>query len=168
MKISLVVACDENNAIGKDGDLPWHLPADLQYFKKITVNHMVVMGRTTWSTLQVQPLPRRVNIIMTRNTAYQADKALVCHSLPEVLTIAMAKEVDELMIIGGGQIYELFFPIADKLYVTEVQTTIENPDTYFVDFDKKNWHVTFEEPHAKNDKNQYAFTTKVYQRIKRS
>ncbi len=164
MKITLLVAHDRQNAIGKDGELPWHLRDDLKWFKSHTINKLVVMGRTTWNTLQVQPLPKRINCIMTRNQSFSAPGAMICHSIFDVFSLAQATEQQEIMIIGGGQIYELFYPIATDLIITEVDTTIEGADTYFVQYNKKNWHEVFDEPHAKDDQNDHNFTFKMYKK----
>lgn len=165
MNISLVVAYDQNMAIGKDGGLAWHLKDDMKWFKQQTLNKMVVMGRTTWESLQVQPLPKRVNLVLSTNKDYRAKGAIVCHSIFDVLTVANAMNVDNLVIIGGGQIYELFFPLANELVVTEVQTEIDQADTHFIPFDKKNWHEVFQEQHAKNKDNDFDFTFRIYRLI---
>ena len=165
MRISLIVAHDKNKAIGKNGDLPWHLPDDLKWFKKKTLDHIIVMGRTTWEGLSLKPLPSRINLVMTGQKDYKADGAVVCHSMNDVLTIAMAKQAKELLITGGGEIYKLFYPLADELIVTEVNTEVENPDTHFLDYKKKHWHQIFNEHHQADAQHNHEFTFKIYQRI---
>lgn len=164
MKISLIVAHDENFAIGKDGNLPWYLPDDFKWFKKNTINKMIVMGRTTWNTLQVQPLPKRINLVMTTDQSISFEGAIACNSLQEVLTISNAKKCDELMIIGGSQIYELFFPLADQLIVTKVHTEIEKADAFFVKYDAKNWYLDFEEFHSKDNKHAFDFSFHIWKK----
>ena len=165
MRISLIVAHDKNKAIGKDGDLPWHLPDDLKWFKKKTLDHFIVMGRNTWESLQIKPLPSRINLVMTNQNNYKAEGAIVCNSIQDVLTVAMAKQAKELLITGGGEIYNLFYPLADELIVTEVNTEVNQPDTYFLDYQKKHWHNIFEEHHKADTKHKFDFTFKIYKRI---
>ncbi len=166
MNITLIVAHDNNNAIGKDGDLPWHLPNDLKWFKKKTINKMIVMGRTTWDSLEdkYKPLPKRVNLVMTTNLNFRAKGAVVCHSLSDVFTIALAKNIDELLVVGGGKIYELFYPLADQMIITEVDTTIQEADTYFVNYDTKDWYESFSESHAKDEKHAFDYTFKIFKK----
>jgi len=163
LKITLVVAHDNNKAIGKDGDMPWHLPNDLKWFKKKTIHKMIVMGRATWESLpdQYKPLPNRVNLVMTKNQSFSVNGAVACHSLEEVLTIAKAKNVNELMIVGGGKIYELFYPLADQMVITEVNATIDHPDTFFVDYTEKDWYESFSESHQKDDKHVFDYKFRI-------
>ncbi|MBX2846567.1 MAG: dihydrofolate reductase [Saprospiraceae bacterium] len=164
MKISLIVAHDNNRAIGKDGDLPWHLPNDLKWFKKHTVQKMVVMGRKTYIGLKFQPLPKRINVVMTKNESAHFQGAVIAKNLLEVLQIASAKGIEELMITGGGQIYSLFLPLADRLYITKVNTEIDGADAYFPEFKEKEWNEVFSDAHAKDDKHAFDFTFHIYER----
>ena len=165
MKISLIVAHDNNKAIGKNGQLPWHLPDDLKWFKKKTVNQIVVMGRTTWEGLQIQPLPRRLNLVMTTKQDYKAEGAVVCHSLNDVFTVASAKEAKELLIAGGGEMYKLFYPLADELILTEVNTEVKDADTFFIDYNQKDWYEIFNEHHKADEKHEFDFTFRILKRI---
>jgi len=164
MKISLIVAHDNNRGIGKDGDLPWHLPDDLKWFKKHTVHKMVVMGRKTFGELKLQPLPKRINIVMTTNKSFKANRSVVAHSMQEVLTIASAKGVEELMITGGGEIYNLFLPLADRLYITKVDTEVEGADAFFPEIKEKEWDEVYTELHGTDEKHPFAFTFHIYER----
>ena len=164
MKITLIVAHDQNKAIGKAGGLPWHLPRDLKWFKRHTVNKLIVMGRTTWEGLSIKPLPSRTNIVMTSQDDYNAEGAVVCNSLHGVLLVALAKQIDELLIAGGGEIYNLFYPLADEMIITEVDTKIKQADTHFVDYKQKDWYESFQESHPEDDKHAHSFTFKVYKR----
>lgn len=129
--ISLMVAHDPGFVIGKDNQLPWHIPEDLAYFKKHTVGKGMVMGRNTYESIG-RPLPKRRNIIVTRNAEYQAEGADIVHSIDEA--IRLAEEVhEEVMIIGGEQIFRSVLPIADRLYITLIHKTFEG-DTYFPEY----------------------------------
>ena len=130
--ISLIVAHDENRVIGYENDMPWHLPGDLQYFKKTTMGKPVIMGRNTFESIG-KPLPGRRNIIITRNASYVAEGAEIVSSLEEA--IALVKDVEEIMIIGGQQIFDLALPLADRLYITHIHHAFKG-DTYFPAYDE--------------------------------
>ncbi len=145
IKISLVAAISENRVIGRDNALPWHIPEDLKRFKEITQGHPVIMGRKTYESIG-RLLPNRTNIIITRDTSYKVDGAVVVHSLDEAIKVASSKYQvssmqenelrngnNEVYIIGGGQIFDQAIKIADKLYLTVVHTNIEG-DVYFPDY----------------------------------
>lgn len=119
--IAFVWAQDANGIIGKDGKLPWHLKDDLQYFKKRTLNQIVVMGRKTFAGMGGRPLTKRTNVVLTRNVAYTASGATVLHSREEVLAFAAKHPDRDLMIIGGGQVFKLFMDDVDTLYVTRIR-----------------------------------------------
>ncbi len=126
--ISLIVAHDENQVIGYNKAMPWHLPGDLAYFKKTTMGKPMIMGRKTFESIG-KALPGRTNIVVTRDPSYQAEGIVVAHSFDEALAIA-EKEEKEIMVIGGEQIFKMALPIADVLYVTFIQHEF-NGDTYF-------------------------------------
>ncbi|MBS7345731.1 MAG: dihydrofolate reductase [Caryophanon sp.] len=125
--ISLIVAHDAKHVIGKDNAMPWHLPGDLQYFKAQTIGKPVIMGRKTFESIG-RPLPGRRNIVITRNRAYEAEGIETVGSLQEALSLT--READEQMIIGGEQIFTEALPLADRLYITHIDTTFEG-DTFF-------------------------------------
>ncbi|WP_107841550.1 dihydrofolate reductase [Metasolibacillus meyeri] len=125
--ISLIVAHDKNRVIGYDNQMPWHLPGDLKYFKEMTMGKPVIMGRKTYESIG-KALPGRRNIVITRNVAYQADDIEAVASLEQALQLV--QDEPEIMIIGGEQIFELALPLADRLYITEIDYTFEG-DTYF-------------------------------------
>lgn len=133
--ISLIVAMDQNRGIGNKGDLLTYIPGDLPRFKKITTGHKVIMGRKTFDSLPNGPLPNRENIVITRNKDLKIDGVEVVHSLDEA--IGLCDDQSEAFIIGGGEIYNESFKIADKLYVTHINKTFE-ADTYFPEIDS-NW-----------------------------
>ncbi|MBT40907.1 MAG: type 3 dihydrofolate reductase [Idiomarina sp.] len=133
MKISLVAAMANNRVIGKDNKMPWHIPSELKYFKKITLGKPIVMGRKTYESLG-RPLPGRKNIILSNRTnPPQNPNEQVVWVSGVKQAIAAAGPVDELMVIGGGKIYETFLPLADRLYVTEIELNVAG-DTYFPDY----------------------------------
>ena len=134
--ISLIVAHDENRVIGYKNELPWHLPGDLKYFKEMTMGKPIVMGRKTFESIG-RPLPGRRNIVITRNADYKAEGIEVVGSLKDALTLV--SDAEEIMIIGGAQIFEQVMPIADKLYITLINHTFKG-DTYFPTYDE--WKKT--------------------------
>jgi dihydrofolate reductase len=160
MTVSLVVAASTNNVIGSDGGLPWHLPDDLRHFKRLTTGNPIVMGRKTFESIG-RPLPDRRNIVMTRDPDYMARGCDVVSSVREALDIEA--DADEVMIIGGGQVYRDFLPHADRIYLTRVQADVEG-DTYFPDIDEAGWRLVSSEPHAADEKHAYAFDVMVYER----
>lgn len=163
MNISCVVAVGHNNVIGKDNDIPWYLPADLKYFKKITLNHHILMGRNCYDSIG-RPLPKRTNVIITRDPYYISSNCLVAHSIDQALEIAYDNGENEAMIIGGGTIYEQTKDLWDRLYITEVDVHADG-DIFFPKVDFEQWKLVSEEKHLPDDKNEYAYTFKVYDRI---
>ncbi|HEY0948445.1 MAG TPA: dihydrofolate reductase [Candidatus Paceibacterota bacterium] len=136
-KISLIAALGKNRAIGKDNDLIWKLPGDLPRFKALTSGHPVIMGRKTWESLpeKFRPLPNRTNIVITRDSAYEAPGAILAQSFPEALSRARDVEgADEIFAIGGQQVYECALPFASRLYLTLVEDTQEG-DAYFPSYE---------------------------------
>ena len=159
-RISLVVAMARNRVIGRDNQLPWRLPADLKHFKAITIGKPVIMGRKTYESIG-RPLPERTNIVVTRDPAYRADGCVVVNSADAA--IEAAGEVDEVMIIGGGQIYEQMLARADRLYLTEVQEDVEG-DAWFPAFDRSQWRELEREDHQPDDRNPHAYRFLVLER----
>ncbi|MDX1481992.1 MAG: type 3 dihydrofolate reductase [Woeseiaceae bacterium] len=147
MRISLVVAASANRVIGKDGKLPWHVPADLQRFRAITMGHPIVMGRRTWESIG-RPLPGRRNIVLTSNARYVAEGATVVTSPASALEAA--SDAEEVMIIGGGQVYELFLPLAERVYLTRIDATVDG-DAFFPVLDAAEWRLIECEPHRVGD-----------------
>nr|WP_309100649.1 dihydrofolate reductase [Fredinandcohnia onubensis] len=160
--ISLLVAMDKNQLIGKDNDLPWRLPADLAYFKRVTMGHPIIMGRKTYDSIG-RPLPGRENIIVTRDTSYKAEGCKVIHSIEEI--VKMNQQTDqELFVIGGAEIFKEILPHSDRLFITEINEEFEG-DTYFPAFNKTEWKVISDEKGIKDEKNLYDYTFLVYERI---
>lgn len=157
--ISFVVAMDENRAIGKDNDLPWYLPNDLKHFKNVTMGKPIVMGRKTYESIG-KPLPGRENIVVTRDDNYQASGTRVVHSVDEVLKI----DAEELCVIGGTEIFKLFMPVADRLYVTEIHNTFD-ADTYFPEINRNDWREVSRKPGIVDEKNKYPHDFVVLEKI---
>ena len=156
--ITLIAAAAENNALGKDNDLLWHLPEDFKRFKQITSGHYIIMGRKTFESFP-KPLPNRTHIIITRQKEYLADGCLVVHSLEEALEISPQNE--EVFIIGGAQIYKQALPFADKIDLTRVHIELD-ADAFFPEFNTSKWNLVFSEKHVKDEKHQFDFTFETY------
>lgn len=136
-ELALIVAKAENNVIGRDNRLPWRLPGELQYFRRVTMGKPVIMGRRTWESLR-GPLPGRTNIVVTRQPAYEAPGAVVVHSLPEALARARTEPADEIMLIGGGELFAEGLPAVTRMYITEVHAEVEG-DAFFPEVDMRGW-----------------------------
>ena len=152
-KISLIVAMANNNAIGKNNQLLWHLPDDLKYFKQMTQDKPVVMGHNTYRSIG-RPLPKRENIVLTRNHDLTIEGCTIQHDVSSVLT--HCSDCDEIMVIGGAQVYQLFLPIADDLYITLVDCQITG-DSYFPEWHRQNWQEIERKHHSKDPHHPYAF-----------
>ncbi len=157
--ISLIVAASENDVIGRDGDLPWKLPDDLKHFKRVTMGKPVVMGRKTWESLQ-RPLPGRQNVVITRQRGYAAEGCDIVNHPAAALQATSA--ADDIMIIGGGRVYEQFLRRADRIYLTRVHTTVEG-DVYFPKLDE-DWECVAREDHPADERHEHGFTFEVWER----
>ena len=157
---SLVVAMARNRVIGRDNRLPWKLPKDLAYFKRVTMGHPVVMGRRTWQSIG-KALPGRENIVVTRNPAFEAPGARVVTSLDAAWKAAGAAE--EVSVIGGTSLFEESLPIADRIHLTEVDAVVEG-DTFFPEFDRGEWVEREIERHAADERHAYPFRIVVLER----
>ncbi|MCJ7557076.1 MAG: type 3 dihydrofolate reductase [Gammaproteobacteria bacterium] len=157
MLVSLVVAMSENGVIGRDNALPWHLPADLRQFKTLTLGKPIIMGRKTYESIG-RPLPGRQNIVLSRDTGFQAPGCDICTSLQQALVLA--GNADEVMVIGGGALYEEVLVHADRIYLTEIHASIEG-DTRFPEIDPARWREIARERHAADERNSldYSFVT---------
>ena len=148
--------------IGKDNDLPWHLPGDLKWFKAKTLNRHIIMGRTSFECLP-KALPKRVNIVVTRDSSYYRSDCVIKHSIDEALAFAQAEGEDEAFILGGGNVYAQTQGLWNRLYLTEVNASPEG-DTYFPEIDLDEYNLVFEEYHQADEKNEFSYTFKVYER----
>lgn len=166
MKVSLIVAVSENGVIGKDNDLAWHLPKDMNFFKETTKHHFVIMGRKNYESIpeKYRPLPNRTNVVVTRNNTFTADNCIVTNSIENAIQIARKAGDNEPFIIGGGQIYKLALEnnLVDFIYLTRVHAKIDG-DTFFEDLDNK-WQKVKSEKHYKDNKHSYDFTFEFYQK----
>ena len=162
MIISAIVARAENRIIGKDNDLPWHLPGDLKWFKAKTMSRHIIMGRKSFESLK-KPLPKRINIVITRDKSYYHSGAIVVHSIDAALDYANREGEQEAFILGGGKIYEQTKELWDRLYLTEVHASPEG-DTLFPEINTDDYTISFEERHEADEKNEYAYTFKVMER----
>ncbi|MDP8079251.1 dihydrofolate reductase [Phocoenobacter skyensis] len=162
MKISLIVARTKNNVIGKDNQMPWHLPVDLAWFKNNTINKPVIMGRKTYESIG-RLLPNRPNIILSRSN-FNVEGALSASSLEQGLKIANElTDVTEVIVIGGGELFKQALPLADTLYLTEIQAEIEG-DTYF-EFDETEWCLATQQWSEIDDKNPYQCRFMIFNKL---
>jgi dihydrofolate reductase len=162
MNITLVVAASENNAIGKDNKLLWHLPKDMRFFKNTTWAMPILMGRKTFESLGNKLLPGRMNIIISNQKGLIIEGAIVVNNLAAAIEIAKSNNYKELMVIGGGQIYDLALPLANRIWFTRVHTNIDG-DTYFPTLDKS-WNLSSVESHQADEKHLYSFDFECWQR----
>jgi len=158
--ISIIVAASTNNVIGVRGELPWRLSDDLKHFKSVTMDKPIVMGRKTWESIG-RALPGRQNIVVTRQTEYEADGCDVVASIEDAISVA--GNVDEIMVIGGSQIYDLALPVAQRLYLTRVHADVDG-DAHFPPVDESAWRLVSEESHRADDRNEFDFSFRVYER----
>ncbi len=155
--IALIAALSDNQVIGYRNRLPWHLPADLQHFKRLTLDKPIIMGRRTWESLPGL-LPRRTHILLTGDRAYRAGGCILAHSIDDALEAA--GDAPEVMVIGGQTLYEQMLPIADRLYLTRVHTVVPG-DAFFPGFDGSEWREVAREDHRADPRNpfDYSFVT---------
>ena len=158
--ITLIAAVAENNALGKDNLLLWHLPDDFKRFKNITTGNYIIMGRKTFESFP-KPLPNRTHVIITRQKKYTAENCIVVDSLQKAISVCPKDE--EIFIIGGGEIYTQSIEIADKLDITRVHYTFE-ADTFFPEINLNKWKLTSVEFHPKDEKHLFDFTFETYLR----
>jgi len=171
IQVSMIVARARNGVIGVDGDLPWRLRDDLAFFKQTTKGHPIIMGRKTWLSLPRRPLPVRDNIVLTRDHTFLAPGARVCTSVRSAIAsakaIARQSGLQEIFVIGGAMIYHEVMPLADKLYLTEVETDIDG-DVSFPVFNESEFEELQRQEYPANEQNDYAFTIRTLQRSEAS
>jgi len=160
MIISIIAAMGNQRVIGANNTLPWHLPADMQWFRKCTMGKPIIMGRTTFESIG-KPLPGRKNVVVTRNTAYRVEGALVVHSLEQAIEVL--QDEAEAMIIGGSNIYSQALNFADRLYLTEIHEDFVG-DSWFPEFDMTQWSLLSREDHQVDEKNHYNYSFVSLQR----
>lgn len=158
--ISMIWAMGLNNELGCKNRMPWHIPADFAYFKKVTMGKTIIMGRKTFESLG-KPLAGRKNIVITRDIRYKPDGCIVINSIDEAIKYT---NEDEAFVIGGAEIYKEFLPIADKLYITQINHEFE-ADTLFPEIEYSQWKLVSSESGPKDEKNPYEYKWLVYERI---
>jgi dihydrofolate reductase len=163
MIISFVVAASENNVIGKNNQLLWHLPKDMKYFKNLTWGMPVAMGRKTFESMGSKPLSGRKNIVITRQPGWKADGVFVVNSVDGAAALAMEMNYKELFIIGGGEIYVIAFNRADKIYMTRVHADQEG-DTFFPVIEKNDWRLISNTDNAADEKHAFGFSFQTWER----
>ncbi len=165
MLLSIIVAVSDNNVIGRGGELPWRLSADLRRFKRLTMGHPIVMGRKTWESLG-RPLPGRTSIVITRQATWQAAGAVVAGDLESAIEAARGSDSDasEVFVIGGAAIYKLALPLADRLYCTRVHAVVEG-DVEFPAVDWSAWRLVEESAHAADERNNFPHTFQVWHTV---
>ncbi len=164
MRIALVAALARNGIIGKGNALPWHLPADLRHFRRLTLGKPVLMGRRTYESIG-HPLPERINIVVSRTPNYRAPGSIVVSSLEDGIEagIAMAGDCEELMVIGGAALYRAALPLAERLYLTRIEAEVEG-DVRFVDYEEAEWEEVAREEHPADARNPFPYRFVTLQR----
>ena len=162
MLVSMIAAMAEGRVIGKNNQMPWHLPADLKHFKAVTLGKPVIMGRKTYESIG-RALPGRLNLVITRDPEYRLDDATVVAT--PTAAISAAGNVEEVMIIGGGTIYQHFLPQCHRLYITDIALKVDG-DTRFPDYnDVAKWQQLESQNHHSDDENPYDYTFRTLERI---
>lgn len=165
--IALVAAVAENNVIGRKGRLPWRIPSELQHFKRITMDKPLIMGRKTFASLK-KPLEGRDNIVITRDSGFSAEGVLHATTLEQAIRLATecaeTRGADEIMVIGGAQIYELSLELARRLYLTRIHAAVEG-DTYFPALEEAEWYETEATKYDPSPKDDYGYTLSIIDRI---
>jgi len=157
----MIAAIAENNALGKDNDLLWHLPDDFKRFKQITSGHYIIMGRKTFESFP-KPLPNRTHVIITRQKEYHPEGCIVVDSMKKAIEVCPKNE--DIFIIGGGEIYTLGMDFADSIELTRVHENFE-ADAFFPEIDKKKWHLISEEYHPADERHKFAFSYQTFTKI---
>lgn len=165
MMVSLIAALSSNRVIGRNNDLPWHLPDDMKYFMQTTKGHHVIMGRKNYDSIpeKFRPLPNRTNIVVSRQANLKLQQCVVVHSLKEGLDLARKAGESETFIIGGSAIYQLGLPFADRLYLTEIRAELHG-DTFFPAFNITEWKEVSRTPHKADERHAYPFDFVIYER----
>ncbi|MGF7233207.1 dihydrofolate reductase [Arachidicoccus sp.] len=164
MNISMIVAAAENNAIGKNNQMLWHMPNDFKYFKNQTWGMPILMGRRTYQALKSKALPGRLNIVLTRGKEFKAEDVIVINKVEDALFIAQEHDYNELMVIGGAEIYKLMLPRANKIHLTRIHATFEDADAFFPEINGKEWQLSSRLDYAKDEQNQYDYSFEIWER----
>lgn len=164
MLISAIAAMSQNRVIGKDNQIPWYLPGDLKFFKKTTSGHHIIMGRKNYQSIG-KPLPKRTNVVITRNPFFISTGCVIAHSVEEAIQIAFENGESEAFIIGGGQIYAQSMHLIDRIYLSTIDLSVDG-DVFFPEFDRADWNVIDTQSHAADERNAHAFKIEVFDRKK--
>jgi dihydrofolate reductase len=164
MRISAIVAISDNFAIGEKDMIPWYLPVDLKYFRDLTIGHSVVMGRKTYDSIG-KPLPKRNNIVITSDPFLISSQFYTVHSINEALELALGLGETETFIIGGGQIYKQSASLWDRMYITKVNLTVPEADTFFPEWVEKEWKCVSETKNIPDEKNKFQSQFLIFDRI---
>ena len=170
MRLSLIAAKSDNDVIGRDNGIPWHLPADLKHFKALTTDHTILIGRKTFESIG-RPLPHRHSVVITRQPDFRCNGVTVIHSAVEAFERAKAGQLaspggtaaDDIFVAGGAEIYRLALPYADRIYLTRVHAVVDG-DVSFPEFSVDDWHLESTERHTADDSNEFDFTCEVWDR----
>lgn len=160
--ISFILAMDENRVIGKNNQLPWHLPEDLKFFKRTTMGHPIIMGRKTYESIG-RPLPGRENIIITRNRNFQSDQCKVLYSVEDLLIYCAENPNEEYFVIGGAEVFKQLIQHVERLYITFIHEQFDG-DTFFPSINMKEWELTSREQGLQDEKNPYQYEFLIYDR----
>ncbi len=163
MLLSLIAAASTNNVIGKNNQLPWTLPQDMKYFKNTTWGMPVLMGRKTFASIENEPLPGRINIILTKQKDWKADGVVVVNDLNDALFVAKDADCQEVFVIGGGEIYKEAIKKADRIYLTRVHTLVDG-DVFFPEFEDKKWKLVSNRDCYKDEKHAFDYTFQVWEK----
>lgn len=161
----MVMAMDKNRLIGKGGDMPWHIPSDLKYFKRVTMGKPVIMGRKTFDSLG-KPLPGRPNIVVTRNKDWSVEGVQVASSLEEAFDLAKEHSTEEIMVVGGASLCAQAMPSTDRLFLTIIDHEFEGGDTWLKSYEADEWHEVSREEHDESGEGGYRYTYYVLERSK--
>ncbi len=168
MKVAMIVAMGRNREIGKDNQLMWHLTEDMRFFKETTLRHYIIMGRKNFESIpaKYRPLPERVNIIISRNADYMYEECYTCSSLTEALELARDNGEDKVFIIGGGQIYQLALEagVVDEMYITHVDATFDDADTFYPSFNEDDWNKELIFEAFADSQNEFGFKVNRYEK----
>ena len=164
MEVSIIVAIADGNAIGSKGGLLCHLPADMRHFKETTIGHTVIMGRRTYDSLPKGALPDRRNIVVSRNPGFAAGRVEVAHSFEEALSMAAGD--GEVFVIGGAHIYKEALPFANRLYLTVIEASFADADTFFPAFDRREWREVTSESHEADGRNPYPYRFILLEKVR--
>lgn len=163
MIISLIAAASENNVIGKNNQLPWHLPVDMKFFKNTTWGMPMIMGRKTFESNGYKPLAGRINIVITKQKDFKAEGVVIVNNWNDAMFVAKDSDCKEVFVIGGGEIYKEVINKADRIYMTRVHTLIDG-DVFFPEFDKKKWKLQSKRDCFADEKHSYDYSFELWEK----